>query len=97
MTFFGATAILEFVHIYLKAGYASCMSNPDPKIIQTLYTQKKTQDTYPDLTFEEAKELTASMIKAMMLSATHNSYYIGRHNWRDTKECKEQEALKEVR
>jgi hypothetical protein len=26
------------------------------------------------------------MIKAMMLSATHNSYYIGRHNWRDTKE-----------
>jgi hypothetical protein len=94
MTFFGATAILEFVHIYLKAGYASCMSNPiyftfdsvwaaptkkselpltdvderpnkDPKIIQTLYTQKKTQDTYPDLTFEEAKELTASMTKAI--------------------------------
>ncbi len=60
--------------------------NKDPKIIQTLYTQKKTQDTYPDLTFEEAKELTASIIKAMMLSATHNSYYIGRHNWRDTKE-----------
>jgi hypothetical protein len=28
MTFFGTTAILESAHIYLKAGYASCMSNP---------------------------------------------------------------------
>jgi hypothetical protein len=72
-------AIFHQLDNFIKHSHSFAMNerpNKDPKIIQTLYTQKKTQDTYPDLTFEEAKELTASMTKAMMLSVTHNSYYI---------------------
>jgi hypothetical protein len=55
---------------------------PVRKVQWFINQQKTIQGLYPKLTFEEVKELIASMTKVMMLAATLDSNYIGRDYWR---------------
>ncbi|SSC07285.1 RHS repeat domain-containing protein [bacterium endosymbiont of Bathymodiolus sp. 5 South] len=62
----------------------------NPEIIQCAgwkrQMQEAVQQDYPHLTPEEVTELADSKTNVLMLAVTHNSYYIGRCNWSDTKE-----------
>ena len=86
---------IKFKNFIIEECTASVEERPckDPEIIRTLYQQKTIQGLYPKLTFEEVKELIASMTKVMMLAATLDSNYIGRDYWRDRGEYERMRSM----